>query len=348
MAKPYKIRIKLDMTKVQKNNVYMKELIEAFPEDLNEALIIAKNNTLKKKYPKFTNVVICGMGGSGIGGKLVASWIMDEINIPVNFCQDYSLPNYVNETTLIIASSNSGNTEEVISASKDGYSRGACIVGICSGGKLEAFCNLHEFESIIVPNGKPPRTTLAFSIVQLVHVFSELNLINKNRIKEFNLAHDLLKSEKEEIQGEAKKLASFVNGKELIIYSESKDEAVAIRARQQFNENSKILCNHHTVPEMNHNELVAWEGGSNRYAVVFLNTNDWNVQNVKRQSFSIQVIEKKTEHILFLSAKGDSILVRSLYLIHLIDWASLYLAEINSVDAVCINIIDELKNYLKN
>jgi len=80
------------MTETEKNNAYMKGLIEAFPENLTEGLTIANKNPLMKKYTKFENVVICGMGGSGIGGKLVASWIADEIEIPIVFCQDYTLP----------------------------------------------------------------------------------------------------------------------------------------------------------------------------------------------------------------------------------------------------------------
>jgi len=336
------------MTETEKNNVYMKGLIEAFPENLTEALAIANQAPLKNKYPKFNNVIICGMGGSGIGGKLVASWIEDEMTIPINFCQDYRLPNYVNDSTLIIASSNSGNTEETLSATEEGYKRGAAVIGICSGGKLETLCSQWGAECIIVPGGNPPRTTLAFSIVQLTHVFGELNLINKTKLKEFVKAKELILSNVEGIHNEAKQLADFINRKELIIYSESKDEGVAIRARQQFNENCKILCNNHTIPEMNHNEMVGWYGGADRYAVLFLKTNDWHSQNNKRLSFSVDVIKARTNHILSLTAKGDSMLERSLYLIHIIDWASLYLAQANNVDSINIDVIDSLKASLQN
>jgi len=326
----------------------MKGLIEAFPENFTDALAIASQNQLKKKYPKFNNVLICGMGGSGIGGKLVASWIVDEINIPINFCQDYSLPKYVDSTTLVIASSNSGNTEEILFSTEEARLKGASIVGICSGGKLESFCNQFAYECLIVPGGAPPRTGLAFSLVQLVHVFCDLKLIDKTKLKEFSSAKDILVSNTEKIHTEAKKLANFVNGKELIIYSEPKDEGIAIRARQQFNENSKILCNHHTIPEMNHNEIVGWYGGADRYAVLFLNTTDWHSQNEKRLDFSIERLKTKTNHIMILAAKGNSMLVRSLYLIHIIDWASLYLAKHNNVDSVYIEVIDSLKKSLQS
>ncbi|MEJ6775779.1 MAG: bifunctional phosphoglucose/phosphomannose isomerase [Crocinitomicaceae bacterium] len=336
------------MIEVKRNNQYMRELIDAFPDNLTEAIEIVNQSPLKKSYSAFSNVVICGMGGSGIGGKLVSSWIADEINIPINFCQDYTLPSYVNDKTLIIASSNSGNTEETLSATLDAHNRGAAIVAVCSGGKLHSFCKKWDYDCIVVPGGKPPRTTLAFSIVQLTRIFGELNLIKKEKLTEFSLAKELILSNKNGIHAEAKQVADFINGKELIIYSESKDEAVAIRARQQFNENSKILCNTHVIPEMNHNELVGWYGGVDRYAVLFLDTNDWHPKNKKRLAFSIETIESKTNYIMSLYAKGDTMLVRSLYLINIIDWASLYLAELNNVDSVYIGVIDNLKSSLKN
>ena len=336
------------MTEAQQNNELMRNLIAAFPENLTQALEIATNSPLTKSCPTFNNVVICGMGGSGIGGKLVASWIADEMTIPINFCQDYTLPNYVNNKTLIIASSNSGNTEETISAVEEAHKKGASIVGICSGGKLEAFCKQWNYDCILVPGGNPPRTQLAFSIVQLVHIFAEINLINKEKLNEFVSAGELLNSNNDEIHADAKEMANFIDKKELIIYSEAKDEAIAIRARQQFNENSKVLFNHHTIPEMNHNEMVGWYGGAERYAVLFLDTNDWHAQNVKRLAFSIETIQTKTNAIKVLKAKGESQLIKALYLIHIIDWASLYAAEKNEVDSIYIGVIDNLKASLQN
>jgi len=336
------------ISETKKNNEYMKVLIEDFPDSLTEAMIIAKNNSLKKSYPNFNNVVICGMGGSGIGANLVTSWIVDEIKIPIIICQDYTLPNFVNEKTLIIASSYSGNTEEIISTVNLGKEKGASIIGLCSGGSLQSFCKKWSYECIIMPANNPPRTALGFSIVQLIHVFGELGLIKKNKLIEFSAAKELLISNRDEIHLKAKRLADFINSKELIIYSETKDVGIAIRARQQFNENSKILCNHHVVPEMNHNELVGWYGGNEKYAVLFLDTNDWHSQNKKRLAFSIKTIKTKTNDIMILQAEGNSLLSRSLYLINIIDWASLYLAQKNNVDSVYIAVIDDLKASLLN
>jgi glucose/mannose-6-phosphate isomerase len=324
----------------------MKNLIQSFPTNLLQALEIAKANPLVKNYQQFSNCMICGLGGSGIGGKLVAAWLENQLAIPVNFCQDYDLPKYVNNKTLVIASSYSGDTEETISAVEQAHQKGAAIIAITSGGKLEAFCKKFNYTCILVPGGNPPRTQLAFSIVQLTHIFGELGMINKETLNQFEQAAQLITSEANAIHEEAKKIAEFIHEKELIIYSDAQNEAIAIRARQQFNENAKILCSHHVIPEMNHNELVGWAGGKENHAVLLLHTGNLNTQNHKRFAFSKEVIQTKTRNIFDLKAKGASSIIRSLYLIHIIDWASFYLAEIKNIDPTEVGVIVHLKNSL--
>lgn len=328
------------------NNKIMQDLIAAFPSNLIEAVEISRNNPLKKTYPTFNNILICGLGGSGIGGKLVANWFANELEIPVNICQDYTIPNYVNTKTLVIACSYSGNTEETLAAAAASQKKGASIIAITSGGILAEFCVKNNYEYLLIPGGKPPRTQLGFSIVQLTHILSELNLIEKNTIDLFTEASNLLVKEELLIHQEAKKLAEFMDGKELIIYSDAKDEAIAIRARQQFNENAKILCSHHVIPEMNHNELVGWAGGREDHAVLFIHTGNIHPQNEKRFDFSKEVIGGKTENIYELNTNGNNMLLKSLYLINVIDWASLYLAEVIDVDPIEVRIIDKLKSSL--
>lgn len=326
----------------------MYNLIQNFPNNLLQALEIANENPLRKSYPLFNNIVICGLGGSGIGGRLVANWLYNDLDLPVAICQDYTLPKYVNQKTLVIASSYSGDTEETLSAVEQANAKGAAIIAITSGGKLAEFCKKHNYEFILVPGGNPPRTQLAFSIVQLTHIFGELGMIKKDTLNQFEVAAALLKTEEVVIHAEAKRLAEFIHGKELIIYSDAKDEAIAIRARQQFNENSKILCSHHVIPEMNHNELVGWAGGNENHAVLLLHTGNVHPQNEKRFEFSKSVIETKTQHIFELKAKGTNTIVQSLYLINVIDWASWYLAEMKNIDPIEVGVIVHLKNSLTN
>ncbi len=330
------------------NIAYMYKLIEAFPHNITESLEIASRYTFKKPKYQINNIVICGMGGSGIGGKIVSQWIQDEVKTPIILVQDYSLPAFVNQHTLVIGCSYSGNTEETLYSLEAGKKAGAHIIGLTSGGKLQAFCESNGYEVVLVPGGNPPRTTLAFSLGQLLNIFTQLELISHSNLERYRSCATFLLDNQEEFMKEARCLASFINGKNLLMYSASNYEAVAIRARQQFNENSKILCIHHVIPEMNHNELVGWGLGNDSYGVLFFDSKDWFDRNRVRMEFSRDYIAKKYAHIYTLEAKGDTIMERSIHFINVVDWASFYLAELNNVDPIEIDVINELKGKLDN
>ncbi len=325
----------------------MNKLIAEFPQNIVDALKIAANMKFSKPQHDIQNIVICGMGGSGIGGRLVAEWLEMEIKIPMLFVQDYDLPAFVNKNTLVIGSSYSGNTEETLSSVAQGLERGAHVVGICSGGLLETFCKENDLDVVIVPGGNPPRSALAFSVIQLISLLTQLGFISRERsLSDLEKGRKLIIAEKENIETEARQLAQFLKDKVIAIYAPSNYEAVAIRARQQFNENGKLLCWHHVIPEMNHNELVGWGGGDDRFGVLFLDTQDWKPRNNKRLEFSLEVVKGKTKHVMVLKAKGNSVIERSLYIIHVVDWASWYLSELTAVDAMDIKVIDSLKSTL--
>lgn len=326
----------------------MEKLIEQFPANIEEALQIANNASFKSPKNTIKNVVICGMGGSGIGGRLVSNWVLNEIKVPVQCFHDYVTPTYIDENTLVIASSYSGNTEETLIFVEQAKSQGAHIIGVCSGGQLEAFCRTNDLDCIVVPGGNPPRTALAFSLVQLTNILNKLGLISGIALQQIESARQLLVSNNLNIKKEALKLAEFLNTKAVpVFYAETPYEAVLVRAKQQFNENSKVLCWTHVIPEMNHNELVGWGGGDDRFAAVFFDTEDLLARNKKRVEITLEVIVSKTK-LLTIKAKGNNQIERSFYLINIVDWASFYLAELNNVDSIEIKIIERLKSELAN
>lgn len=325
----------------------MNKLIAAFPQNIEEALRIAEQAVFQSPKREIRNIVICGMGGSGIGGKMVGFWVQDELTVPVQSYQDYTAPAYVGEHTLVIASSYSGNTEETLICVEQARKKGAMIIGVCSGGELESFCKEYNFDCVTVPGGNPPRAALAFSVVQVTNILVKLGLIGEHNLQSIASSKTLLDQELPTIQEKAKELAAFLQGTVPVFYAGAKYEAVAVRARQQFNENAKMLCWHHVVPEMNHNELVGWGGGDKRFAAVYFNTGDLIPRNQKRVEITFEEIRKKTK-VLFVDAKGNDRIERSFYLIHLIDWASYYEAEMNGTDPIEIRVIDHLKGSLAN
>src|SRR5690606_2599542 len=144
-----------------------------------------------------------------IGGKLVAEWLENEIQVPILFVQDYDLPAFVNKNSLVIGSSYSGNTEETLSSVAQGLERGAHVVGICSGGLLQGFYKENKLDVVIVPGRNPPRSTLAFSVIQLISLFTKLGLISDESISSIEKGRKLIVEEKQNIEVEARQLAEF-------------------------------------------------------------------------------------------------------------------------------------------
>lgn len=324
----------------------MEKLISAFPTNITEALAIAKAATFKRPENEIRNIVICGMGGSGIGGRLVGAWVRDEIKVPIYYAHDYTLPAFVSENTLVIGSSYSGNTEETLSTIHEAISKKAHIIGVCSGGELQEICSSNNFDCVIVPGGNPPRTALAFSLVQLLNIFSQLGLVSSECLNEMEAGRKLIVDNETSIKAEAREIAAFLKGNVGVIYGTTAYEPVLIRARQQFNENGKLLCWHHVIPEMNHNELVGWGGGDERFASLFFETDDMHPRNARRLEITKARIAQMCSKNLVVKAKGNSRIERSIYYINLVDWASLYLAELKNVDSMDIAIIDYLKSEL--
>ena len=177
----------------------MKELIEAFPKNINEAIAIAEASKIRKPKQEIQTIVMCGLGGSGIGAKMVANWLMDEVKVPITLINDYTLPAFVDKNTLVVGSSYSGNTEETTIAIEEARQRGCHIIGICSGGKLKEFCAENDFDCILVPGGNPPRSALAYSVVQLLHIFAVLGLVSHSNKDKMLRAGVLIDKEKENI-----------------------------------------------------------------------------------------------------------------------------------------------------
>ncbi len=324
----------------------MKKLIQDFPHHLADALHIAQQARLKPAAREIRQVVITGLGGSGIGGTIVSELLSDRCKVPVIVNKGYGLPSFVNRYTLVLVSTYSGNTEETLSALHRADEAQAEIAIITSGGEALAFAKEKECNHIIVPGGNPPRSMLAYSFVQLLKLMSHFGLAEGELMNEVSQATQLLEENQEAIRGEGSEIAQFLKGKFPVIYAPDGYEGVAVRFRQQLNENSKMVGWQGVVPEMNHNELVGWAGGSDQLGVVFLRneTDDPRIQ--KRIEINQEIIRRSTAHVLEIWSKGVNRMEQMLYLIHLGDWASLDLSVINRVDVMEIKVIEYLKSEL--
>src|SRR5690554_5830809 len=324
----------------------MENYIEDFPQNITDAIEIGSKAILKFKTNVVTNVVIAGLGGSGIGGKIISQLVWDKCHVPITLVNDYRIPSWVNEHTLFVATSYSGNTEETLSALSDATVQRAQIVAITAGGKLELLCREHGYNMIKIPAGQPPRTSFGYNSVQQFFVLQAYGLIDGFFIDELHEAAKLLQRETGALKAEAAAVANKINNTTPVIYAETRSEGLAIRLRQQINENAKMLCWHHVLPEMNHNELVGWAGGSNAYSALFIHTPEDYPSTVTRMELSKEIIGRYTNKVVDLNPKGNSRIARAYYLIHFCDWISYSLAADRKVDPLEIGVIDYLKAEL--
>ncbi|MFI5220388.1 MAG: bifunctional phosphoglucose/phosphomannose isomerase [Bacteroidia bacterium] len=324
----------------------MKALIATFTQQITEAIVIGEKAKFTQPKSKIRNVIITGLGGSGIGGSVIAQIIENEIKVPVAVNKDYFLPEYVNQNTLVIVSSYSGNTEETIQCFEMAIQKKAKICCVTSGGKALEMAEKKKIDRIIIPSGRPPRSAIAYSFTQLFFVLHGYKLISGSFKSQMKKSVAMLNYEEEHIMSEAYYLAEKLHKKIPVIYSAANFEGVAIRFRQQINENAKMVCWHHVLPEMNHNELVGWTIPNNKLAVVFLrNENDYK-RTQARMNLTKEIVSKYTPYVFEIFSKGNTQLEKAFYLIHFGDWVSWYLSEIRNIDATEVKVIDYLKGAL--
>jgi glucose/mannose-6-phosphate isomerase len=324
----------------------MKTLVANFSKQLNEALTIGNNAKLTPSAHAISNVLICGLGGSGIGGSIVSELVAGNANTPINVTKGYFIPAYVNENTLVIISSYSGNTEETLNCMTLALAKKAKVVAVTSGGKVLETAKEKGFDCIVVPGGMPPRSCLGYSLTQLFFILDFHKVIHMNFREDLKAAIKLIEQEETNIIAEATIIAGRLKDKTPVIYATTYNEGIAIRFRQQLNENSKILCWHHIIPEMNHNELVGWTQKDNNLSVlIFLDKDDYS-RNLARVDINKEVIKKYTENIREVFSKGNSIIEKAIYFIHLGDWISVILGEMRGVDLMEVNVINHLKSKL--
>ncbi len=324
----------------------MNRYIADFTTQISEAFQIGLKIDVSKNQKDISNVLVCGLGGSGIGGDIVKCLVKNELNVPFEVSKDYTIPKYVNEETFLIICSYSGNTEETLSAMDQAIAQRANIFCITSGGKVAEIAKKQGLGCVMIPGGMPPRACLAYSFIQQLFVLYHLNLIEYDFQTDLLSSINLLDNEEAAIQQEAKNIAKILTNKFPIIYTSSNMQAVAVRLRQQLNENAKALCSHHVIPEMNHNELVGWRKEDEQMAVLFLRNENDHPQIQKRIEINKEIIKKYTSTIIEIYSKGNNQLERMLYLIHFGDWISCFLAACKKVDAIEVNVIDYLKSSL--
>jgi len=338
---------------IDRSNMF--RLLRDFPDQVREAVTIGKDFKGKKLPSGIRQIVLTGMGGSAIAGDLLQSYLGDSLRVPLVVNRQYTLPRYTGTSTLVIVSSYSGNTEETINAYHEAVRRKARILCITSGGRIGKMARAKRHMLITLPGGLPPRAALGYVFFPLLMALSRLGLAG-NRAKEITETLGLLEAKSREYgtpdpsSNRALQLASLLRDRIAVIYAGAdRLSSVATRWRGQFAENAKALAWTHTLPEMNHNEIVGWELPqlpASDAAVFFLRDRGDHARIQRRFDLTKQFVAEKTPNLAEVRSEGASPLARMFSLIYLGDWISYYLAILRGVDPTPVAVIDQLKEKL--
>ena len=335
----------------------MLEILGRFDQQLEQALDIGQDVTVSPEGQPVEKILLCGMGGSAIGGDLLRAYLGRDMKLPFLVNRNYSLPGFVDASTLVLVASYSGQTEETLSSFTQAREAGARIICLTSGGTLGQLAEQHGVPCARIPEGYPPRSALGFCSIPFLACLSSLDLL-ADRSGELRRSIGLVRRKIQNYgpltpisKNPAKRLALSLKDRIPIVFgSASHLEMVAIRWRGQFSENGKQLAYSSALPEMNHNEIEGWTHPPTllrQLVPIFLRDGDDHPKTQARIDVTRGLLSEKVDSALEFWTDGESWIDRLWSLILLGDYASVYLAFLNQVDPTPVQVIERLKTRLK-
>jgi glucose/mannose-6-phosphate isomerase len=318
----------------------------AIPEHLRDALWRVESARLQPW--ESAGVVVCGVGGSAIGGDLAAAALGDRLERPLVTARGYGLPSWVTADWTVLCSSYSGGTEETRACFEAAGGIGARRVVASTGGPLVEAARRDDVPVVGLPGLLPaPRTGVAYMLVSSTEVAALAGAAPGIRA-EVEGAAEFLASQAAPLRGLAAEVAGRIEGTAPIVYGAGLTTPAARRWKTQVNENAKLPAFFSELPEADHNELSGWgpseEGG--RFAAVLLEDADHHPRVQRALELTAEAIAATGAEAVRLQTAGESRVERLMWAVMLGDLVSLELAERRGVDPLPITAIDELKGEL--
>jgi len=295
------------------------------------------------KFENYENILLCGLGGSGIAGRIVKSYFYSLSKLPIEIVSDYTLPAYTSEKTLCFICSYSGDTEETLSMYEAAKTNKATLIAISTGG-LIGKKSLED--SVIFYNaekGFSPRMALGYSLTYLLLAFGEL--FGKDMRAELESAVKLLSDTKPYIAESEKLITSLKNDykKKFAVITDSQSAPAGLRFCQQLQENAKAEAFIHELPEANHNVIESYYGIIDS-AFILLDSHV-HAKTSMRFSFLENLLKENGCSVLRYDMHAHD-LQSLLDTIYIFDWLSLQVANLKGVNSVDIQNINKLKKFL--
>jgi glucose/mannose-6-phosphate isomerase len=328
----------------------------AMPQHLEDALWRVESAGLEPALgssDELGPLLICGMGGSAIGGDLAAAVLGERTLRPLRTVRGYELPMWAAPSSVVLCASYSGNTEETLACYEAAGALGAIRVAVTTGGRLGAAAREDGVPVIPLPAGLQPRAAVAYMLVSALEVaaLSGVGLHVKTEI-------DAAASSLVDLAAEwgpdapadslAKRVAQRLHKTCVCVYGAGPTAPIAMRWKTQLNENAKVPAFDSALPELDHNELVGWSGAADlgRFSAVFLDDSDLHPRLRQRIELTRGLIGPNAASSFRVESRGETRMERLVSLVLAGDLVSLYLAVLRGVDPTPVEAIEQLKNAL--
>ena len=323
--------------------------VETLPKQLSEGVRRGMRASVAKA--PVTHVVVCGVGGSAIGGDLLRGWLSTASQVRCEVQRSYSLPAQVGKSTLAIVASYSGDTEETLAMFRDARRRRAKIVAVSSGGRLSKLAESGHVPLVRIPKGVQPRASLGYMFGAMTGILESCGVIAPDsQVKEtvgvLDKVNASCKPSAPTVKNEAKILAHRLLPFVPIMIGNGLTAPVAKRWANQFNENSKVLSFCSMLPEFDHNEIVGWmrDPRTRGFSSVFLHHG--TDATMTRRIVATREMLARVAPVCEVTAVGRSPMAKMFSLVILGDYVSTYLGILRNEDPSANEPIDELKAIL--
>ncbi len=321
---------------IDKSNMH--KVLEDFPGQIQAGYKLGENIEIQESVE---SIVIAGMGGSALPGEILKTYL--DIEMPIYIVRNYNLPKYINQKTLLIVISYSGNTEETINCYRQGLRIGCPMLVIASGGKLKQLAEKQGADFINIPRGIQPRCAYGYQFFSMLRVLENSGLIEKQA----GYIEKTIKMLSGDIyQDYAKKVVEKLEKKIPIIYCSEKNLAVAYKWKISFNENAKIHAFYNIFPELNHNELVGYTHLFADYTAIIIMDDDDHPRIKKRMQITKKIIKENDCNVVEVSVKGASRMAKIFSAIYIGDWVSYFLALKYETDPAPVEVIERFKKEM--
>ena len=332
-----------DIQKYDSKKMY--ETYEKWPE-------IAQENYFFRDLPKaqlknIDHIVFAGVGGSGTISDVISS-ILSKNDIHVNVVKGYLLPKTVDSNTLVVTTSVSGNSKEVLTILQNVKKSNGKFIAFSSGGKMKKYSIKNKIPYYEIPEIHSPRASFSCYLYSILNVLEDIIPIKKRDVNES--ISQLMKTKKKisstnlTNSNPALSLAKWISGFPIIYYPCGLHSA-AFRFKNSLQENAKTHVFAEDIIESSHNAIVAWEKRSKIKPILIIGKDDY-IKTKERWTIVKEFFELNKIQYTEVHSSNGSILTKLVNLIYLLDYSSIYFAVLSKTDPTPVKPIDFIKSRI--